>query len=187
MVELLETLCYSFWELIVWGRGMMKSVSGIIEKMIEYSEGNLHDISHFMKVWAFAKTIGELEQLDEKTQLILEVAAVTHDIACPLCREKYVSTDGKLQEKEGAELVLRFLEGSGLTEGETERVSFLVGHHHTYTGIDNADYQILLEADYLVNAEESKYPTESIKNALKNIFRTKSGIHLLKEMYLRGA
>ena len=31
-------------------------------------------------------------------------------------------------------------------------------HHHTYTGVDGIDYQILLEADYLVNADESHYP-----------------------------
>ena len=86
----------------------MVSISKIVEKMIEYSEGNLHDINHFMKVWGYAKNIGELEGLDEHTRFILEIAAVTHDIACPLCREKYGNTNGKLQEKEGAELVARF-------------------------------------------------------------------------------
>ena len=45
------------------------------------------------------------------------------------------------------------------------------------------DYQILLEADYLVNAEESNYSPENIAAALKNIFRTQSGMRLLKEMY----
>ena len=34
------------------------------------------------------KTIGELEGLDADTQFILEVAAITHDIVCPLCRKK---------------------------------------------------------------------------------------------------
>jgi hypothetical protein len=27
-------------------------------------------------------------------------------------------------------------------------IAFLVGHHHTFTGIDNVDWQILVEADY---------------------------------------
>lgn len=161
----------------------MAAVSKIIEKMIESSAGNLHDINHFMKVWGYAKMIGELEQLDQHTQFILEIAAVTHDIACPLCREKYGNTDGKLQEKEGAELVVQFLENTGLTKEEIDRVSFLVGHHHTYTSVDQADYQILLEADYLVNAEESNYSPENIAAAFENIFRTQSGMHLLKEMY----
>ena len=74
------------------------TVSEWIKKMIVYSGGNRYDIAHFLKVYAYAKTIGECEHLDENTQLTLEVAAVLHDIACPLCREKYGSTDGKYQK-----------------------------------------------------------------------------------------
>lgn len=59
-------------------------ISLITENMIEYSGGNLHDISHFMKVWAYAKTLCELEGLVGHTQFILETAALVHDIACPL-------------------------------------------------------------------------------------------------------
>ena len=33
-------------------------------------------------MWSYAKMIGELEQIDPETQYILEVAAITHDIAC---------------------------------------------------------------------------------------------------------
>ena len=29
--------------------------------MIEFYKGNRHDVNHFLKVWAMAKTIGELE------------------------------------------------------------------------------------------------------------------------------
>ena len=60
------------------------SISQILEKMIAFSNGNIHDIDHLIRVWAYAKTIGELEGLDADTQFILEVAAITHDIACPL-------------------------------------------------------------------------------------------------------
>ena len=71
------------------------TVSQIMEKMISFSKGNIHDIDHFLRVWSYAKTIGELEQLDSETQFILEIAAIKHDIACPLCREKYGNTNGK--------------------------------------------------------------------------------------------
>lgn len=40
------------------------NVAEITKKMIAVSNGNLHDIDHFLKVWAIAKTIGELEALD---------------------------------------------------------------------------------------------------------------------------
>ena len=35
------------------------------KKMIDYSHGNLHDINHFMKVYAYAKMIADGEQLDQ--------------------------------------------------------------------------------------------------------------------------
>jgi len=36
-----------------------------------------------------AKITGSLEGIDEKTFDTLEIAAIVHDISCPLCREKY--------------------------------------------------------------------------------------------------
>ena len=62
---------------------MSVTVSQIMEKMIAVSEGNIHDIDHFIRVWTYAKTIGELEKLDPELQFVLEIAAITHDIACP--------------------------------------------------------------------------------------------------------
>ena len=159
-------------------------ISEIINKMIDFSKGNVHDINHFIKVYTFAKLIGECEHLDKNTQNILEIAAILHDIACPLCREKYGNTNGKHQEIEGAPLAKDFLKESGLSCKVIERISYLVGHHHTYTNIDGLDYQILLEADYIVNADESKYSKENIENTLKMIFKTKTGTRLLKSIYL---
>lgn len=78
------------------------TIAEIMKKMIVYSEGNFHDIDHLIRVWTYAKTIGELEGLDGETQYILEVAAITHDIACPFCRKAYGNTNGSNQEREGA-------------------------------------------------------------------------------------
>lgn len=160
------------------------SVAEITKKMIEYSQGNLHDISHFLKVYGYAKTIGECEGLDRETQKTLEIAALIHDIACPLCRVKYGNTNGRYQEKEGAVLAEQFLADTGISGEMTERVSYLVGHHHTLTDIDGMDYQILIEADYLVNAGESGYSRENIQNMRDKVFKTSTGIALLNSVYL---
>lgn len=159
-------------------------IAAAIEKMIDFYEGNIHDIDHFLKVWALAKTIGEAERLDKKTQELLEIAAVVHDIACPLCLEKYGDTDGKHQEEESAPLVDAFLNELPVGMLNVERVKWLVEHHHTYTNVDGMDYQILLEADFLVNAGESGYSKEAIENACEKVFHTATGTHLLKSMYL---
>ena len=46
----------------------MMTIAQIMEKMIAFSEGNIHDITHLSCVWTYAKTIGELEGLDADTQ-----------------------------------------------------------------------------------------------------------------------
>lgn len=155
----------------------------ILQKMLAFSKGNIHDIDHLIRVWTYAKTIGELEGLDPQTQLILEVAAITHDIACPTCRKKYGNTNGKLQEAEGETMVRPFLADTGLTEAQINRVAFLVGHHHTLADIDGLDYQILVEADYIANASENGYSVENVDAFTKRVMKTSSGIGLARDVF----
>jgi HD superfamily phosphodiesterase len=111
------------------------TIAKIMDKMIIYSDGNIHDIDHLIRVWTYAKTIGELEGIDANMQYILEVAAITHDIACPLCRTKYGNTNGKHQEEEGVPLVRTFLADCGIGAEQIDRIAYLVGHHHTFHDI----------------------------------------------------
>lgn len=159
------------------------TIAQIMEKMIAFSEGNIHDIDHFIRVWTYAKTIGELENLDSETQFILEVSAIVHDIACPLCREKYGNTNGKYQEEEGVPLTKEFLTDTGMTEMQIERVVFLVGHHHTFSGVDGKDWQVLIEADYIANASENGYSRQNVENFMQRIMKTESGKRLLRSVF----
>lgn len=161
------------------------TISRILVKMIDYSAGNRKDINHLMKVHSYARIIGKGEGLSEELQKITEIAAIVHDIACPLCRNKYGNTNGKYQEAEGPALTESFLADTGLTREEIARIAYLVGHHHTYEGVDGLDYQILLEADYLVNADESGYSRENILHMRDTVFQTKTGTALLESIYLK--
>lgn len=58
----------------------MSNLNTLIARMIEYEDGCVERVNHFLKVFAFAKTIAEGEGLDRETQDILEAAAVTHDV-----------------------------------------------------------------------------------------------------------
>lgn len=165
--------------------GTHMTIAQIMEKMIAFSEGNIHDIDHLIRVWTYARTIGELEGLDRETQYILEVAAITHDIACPLCREKYGNTNGKYQEAEGVPMVEAFLNGTGMSAAQIERIKYLVGHHHTFSNIEGADYQILVEADYIANASENGYDAKNIENFLNRIVKTNAGRQLIESVFLR--
>ena len=66
-----------------------------------------------------------------------------------------------------------------------ERVSYLVGHHHTYHDIEGMDYQILVEADFLVNIYEGDMQQSEIVSVREKIFRTRTGKELLDTMFLK--
>lgn len=161
----------------------MIKIEEVMTKMIAASDANLHDITHFLKVWAYAHTIGTLEKLDEDTQYTLEIAAIIHDIACPVCREKYGNTNGKMQENESPVLVEAFLKDMDMQDNIKQRVNYLVSHHHTVEAADGIDYTILLEADYLVNAQESGFSKDNMRKAEKLFFKTENGKKLLQNMF----
>lgn len=132
----------------------MKKSAFVMKEMIQYFEGDIKRINHLIKVFGFAKTLGELERIDSYTQEIIEIAALTHDIGIKKSEEKYNSSSGHYQQIEGpdeARMLLRHIE---IEDELIERVCWLIAHHHTYIGIDAVDYQILIEADFLVNAWE---------------------------------
>ena len=79
----------------------MKNTGKVIEAMIEYFGTDLRRINHFLKVFSFAKTIGEGECLDADNQNLLEVSAIVHDIGIKQSELKYNSSAGKYQELEG--------------------------------------------------------------------------------------
>lgn len=158
-------------------------ISTLIDEMIAYDKGDPRRIQHFMKVHDFARTIGQLEGLNDDTLYILESAAVVHDIGIHVCEEKYGSCEGKLQEKEGPALAKELLERLGYEQEVIDRVCYLVGHHHTYTNIDGVDYQILVEADFLVNLYEDEVSSDAVRKAYQNIFKTESGRKICRNMF----
>ncbi|MGI6206043.1 MAG: HD domain-containing protein [Anaerovoracaceae bacterium] len=163
-----------------------KLLDQLFEAMVSFYRGDPKRIQHFTKVHSFARLIGVGEGLDEKTLLTLEAAAYVHDIGIKPAEEKYGRCDGKLQEKEGPAPARAMLEKIGFDSSITDRVAYLVGRHHTYTGIDGADCRILIEADFLVNMYEDGLSREAIGKAYENIFRTASGRRLCREMYGLG-
>ena len=161
----------------------MKDNNILITEMIRYYAGDPKRIQHFIKVYTFAKMIGEKEKLPAGEQFILETAAIVHDIGIKPAEEKFGQCGGKLQEKEGPAAAQKLLTALGYPEKVIERVCYLVGHHHTYDGIDGMDYQILVEADFLVNLYEDGVSGEAVERAGEKIFRTKSGTDILETMF----
>lgn len=160
-----------------------KQLEELCECMIEYYEGDPKRIQHFIKVHSFAAMIGQKENLDETTQFILEAAAYTHDIGIKPAEEKYGRCDGKLQEQEGPIVAQKMLSEVGIENYMIERICYLIGNHHTYDHVEGMDYQILIEADFLVNMLEDDMSERSIRKAYERIFKTESGKKLCRVMF----
>lgn len=162
---------------------MKNNLNCLFTKTVKYFSGDTKRIQHFTKVFAFAKIIGENEGLDPKTQLILEAAAVVHDIGIKNAEIKYGIADGKLQEQEGPPVAEKMLKSLGFDKEIISRVYFLVGNHHTYNKIDGIDFQILVEADLIVNFCEENTDINSIENAIGKVFRTETGKKLCRDLF----
>lgn len=151
--------------------------------MIAYYDGDPKRIQHFTKVHSYARLIGIGEELDDASLFILEAAAYTHDIGIRVAEEKYGRCDGKLQEQEGPIIAQKMLSQLGFENYIVERICFLIGHHHTYDNIDGLDYQILVEADFLVNLYEDEAGNRAIDKAYKRIFKTETGKKIFRLMF----
>lgn len=151
--------------------------------MIAYYDGDPKRIQHFTKVHSYARLIGIGEELDDASLFILEAVAYTHDIGIRVAEEKYGRCDGKLQEQEGPIIAQKMLSQLGFENYIVERICFLIGHHHTYDNIDGLDYQILVEADFLVNLYEDDEGNRAIDKAYKRIFKTETGKKIFRLMF----
>lgn len=158
-------------------------------EMVHYYRDDPARIQHFLKVHAFSRLIAEEEGLTENLRFPLEAAAYVHDIGIKPAEAQYHSTAGPYQERLGPPIAREMLQKLGFPPETVERVAFLVGHHHTYSAIDGPDYQILVEADFLVNLYEDEMTDPvrrqaAARTACERIFVTETGKRLCKEMFL---
>lgn len=162
---------------------IMEILNQLTKEMIAFYAGDPNHIQHFIKVHSFAKFIGESERLDKDTLFTLEAAALVHDIGIKAAIEKIGHQTGKLQEELGPAPAREMLSKLGFETDVIDRVCYLIAHHHTYTNVDGIDYQILLEADFLVNLFEGNESKDAVVTALDHIFKTKCGIDICKTMF----
>lgn len=158
-------------------------IGDVLAAMTAYNAGDVWRVNHLIKVYGFGKTIGEREGLDADTQEILEIAALTHDIGIRNSERKFGNCTGAHQQEEGPPEARMLLASLGADERVIERVCWLIAHHHTYTDIQGMDYQILVEADFLVNAFEDEMDDDAIRTVREKLFRTKTGLELLDLLY----
>ena len=159
-------------------------VNDVLDLAITYNGNDAKRINHLLKVFSLASHIGIMENCDSRLQTIIEISALLHDIGIHESERKYNSAAGNWQEIEGPIVAQELLEDLSLENDILERVLFLIGHHHSYNAVDGIDFQILVEADFLVNIFEDKIEKTGCVKLKETIFKTKTGIKLLEQLYM---
>jgi HD superfamily phosphodiesterase len=156
----------------------------VMKKMIGYFQNDVQRINHALKVFDFTQIISADNSLDHKTREVIAYTAILHDIGIKEAENKYNSSHAKYQEMEGPSIARGILSELNISKETIDRVCFIIENHHSYKKIDGIDFQIIVEADFLVNILEEGMNKDSINNINKRIFKTESGKKLLETMYL---
>ena len=159
----------------------MNRIDELLYRTIKYFEGMPNRIQHLLKVRDFALLIGEDEKLDEFSLELLEAVGIVHDVGVKPAAALYGHSTARLQEQLGPDEARKLL--VGWPEDRVERICYLIAHHHTYDDIQGIDYQILVEADFLVNFFEHNNDEKTIRHTMEKIFRTKKGKILCRTMF----
>lgn len=158
-------------------------IDEVVEKMKWVFTDVPYGIEHTQRVWNNATSIMDGEDVVDKTREIVSLAAILHDIGAVEAQRKYGSMEGRFQEIEGPPIAQPILERAGVPREISDRVCYIVGHHHTPAKIDGVDFQILWEADYLEYLQfgEGDQDQETLRRAITENFRTTTGRHLACE------
>ncbi|ERJ11011.1 HD domain-containing protein [Haloplasma contractile] len=160
------------------------------EKVIVEMKEVFHDmpkgIDHTLNVLQYAESIMDKEMLSNEEKEMISITAILHDVGIPEAKRKYGSSKGEYQEREGAIIAGNILDRIEYDSERANRVCYIVGNHHTKSKINGLDFQIIWEADMLVNLENNKLSQEELKECIKDNFKTDLGIKLAYEKYIDG-
>ncbi len=157
-----------------------------IQCMEEYFGENKMYIEHTHKVLAVAEQILDAEGIDDTfVSDVVVLSTIFHDIGIPEAVKKYNSPEAQYQEKEGGPIARELLAGLKVRPDILERACYIVRHHHTIEKVDGIDFQILWEADFVVNIDEKNITVEKggEQKAIDENFITATGTKLISGMF----
>ena len=163
---------------------MENKIDLIINAMKEYFGKDQKRINHALDVLKYSNIISEKENCNKE---IVYIASILHDIGIHMAEKKYNSTGGQYQEIEGPPIAKDILKTLGYPEDTINEVCEIIAHHHTPGKINTDNFQILYESDWLVNLGDDlkDLSKEKKKSLVDKNFKTKTGIVLAEELYLK--
>ena len=151
-------------------------------EMKRYFGSDFKRISHATKVARYAEEIGKAEGAD---MVVILLSAYLHDIGIHEAERKYHSTAGTYQEIEGPPIAREILNKLKAPQEVIAEVCDIIGHHHHPRSKETLNFQILYDADLIVNLEEEPKEEEKVKELLQKAFFTEAGRRLAKDVLLK--
>ena len=156
----------------------------LLKAMEAYFKEDTRRINHARRVTEYAEEL--LKQEKEGDYSIIIGASVLHDIGIHQAQQKYGSTSGKYQEKEGPPIARRILTTLGFGQNQIEEICEIIAHHHSPGKIVTRNFGIVYDSDWLVNLrdEHDIQDRNKLSKIIDKVFLTRSGKALAREIYL---
>ena len=140
-------------------------------------------INHVKKVLKYSKQFLAKENGDWH---IVIPAAILHDIGVKMAEEKYGSSAGEYQEKEGPPIAKKILLKLGLRLEHIDEICEIIAHHHSPGIVNTNNFKILYDANLLSNFKDKtkKEDKSELKKKINKIFLTGIGRQTAEKMYL---
>lgn len=164
----------------------MYIIDSILKEMLNYNTNDLKRKHHAYQVYSYAHYIAVNQSLSDDLTMITEIAAILHDIGIQNSEKKYNSSSPFYQQIEGPPVTEDILNKYNLDEDIKKRIIYIIANHHTYNKIDDIDFQIVVEADFIVNIIEDNLNVSQIRKIKERIFKTKCGLELINYNFLNN-
>ena len=157
-----------------------------LHELTAFFAGDKKRINHALKVLHFAEMIMAGEGVNEEMRHVVTIAALLHDVGIKAAEQKYNSSAGHYQEREGPPIAEAIMLRQGEPQTVRARVGYIIGGHHTAARNDGLDFQIIWEADLLVNIAEEGLVQQgaALAEIIEKNFRTATGKAIACKKYL---
>lgn len=160
------------------------TLKGKLLKVLElYFGDDKKRINHARKVMHFAE---ELLKREGGEWHIVIPASILHDIGIKKAEEKYGSSAGSHQEREGPAIARDILLKLGLQKEDIEEITEIISHHHSPGKIATLNFKVLYDADGLVNLEDEvgTKDKDKLRKIIDKVFLTDTGKEVAEKIYL---
>lgn len=157
----------------------------LIKELEEYFGDDTKRINHAKNVLDFAEELLRQERADWH---IVIPASILHDVGIKAAEEKYGSSAGHYQEKEGPQIARRILLKLSFKKEDIEEICQIIAHHHSPGKVNTQNFKVLYDADWLVNLKDEVdiQDKNKLKKIINKVFLTDAGKKLAEKIYLTG-